>query len=94
MTEMDSELMHSDVVRKDMAQLRLEPNLKGYDELRKTFKWTDADKFVEWFPGGKINSAYNVIDRHALGERKDKVALIYDDGEGHVQKYTLRQLYE
>ena len=94
MTEKDSELMHSEVVRKDMAQLRLESNLKGYDGLRATFKWTDADKLVEWFPGGKINSAYNVIDRHALGERKDKVALIYDDGEGNVQKYTFGQMYE
>jgi acetyl-CoA synthetase len=94
MTEKDSELMHSDVVRKDMAQLRLKPNLQGYEELRKTFKWADADKLVEWFPGGKINSAYNVIDRHALGERKDKVALVYDDGEGNTQNVTFRQLYE
>ena len=94
MTEKDSELMHSDVVRKDIAKLRLKPNLQGYEELRKTFKWSDAEKLVDWYPGGKINSAYNVIDRHALGEKKDKVALIYDDGEGKIEKFTFKQMYE
>ncbi|MDH3365560.1 MAG: acetate--CoA ligase [Thermoplasmata archaeon] len=93
MTDEDSELMHGGIVNKDLAQLRLKPNLRGYDDLRKTFKWADADKLVEWFPNGKINSAYNVIDRHALGDNKDKVALIYDDGEGTVQKTTFEQLY-
>ncbi|HIH01414.1 TPA: acetate--CoA ligase [Thermoplasmata archaeon] len=86
--------MHSDVVRKDIAKLRLKPNLQGYEELRKTFKWSDAEKLVDWYPGGKINSAYNVIDRHALGEKKDKVALIYDDGEGKIEKFTFKQMYE
>jgi acetyl-CoA synthetase len=93
MTDKNSELMHGEVVTKDIAQLRLKPNLQGYDDLRKTFKWADAEKLVEWFPNGKINSAYNVIDRHALGDKKDKVALIYDDGEGTVQKTTFDQLY-
>jgi acetyl-CoA synthetase len=94
MTEKDSELMHGDVVRKDSAKLRLKPNLQGYAELRKTFDWSEADKLVDWFPGGKINSAYNVIDRHALGDKKDKVALIYDNGEGKTEKFTFRQMYE
>jgi acetyl-CoA synthetase len=94
MAEKDSELMHSDVVRKDIAELRLKPNLQGYEELRKTFKWSDADALVEWFPGGKINSAHNVVDRHALGKNKDKVALIYDDGEGKVEKVTFKHMYD
>ena len=93
MTDKDSELIHGEVVKKDLAQLRLTPNLQGYDDLRKTFKWSDAEKLVDWFPDGKINSAYNVVDRHALGEKKDKVALVYDDGEGRVRKVTFGELY-
>ncbi|MDQ1372411.1 MAG: acetyl-CoA synthetase [Candidatus Thermoplasmatota archaeon] len=94
MAEKDTELIHGALITKDPAKLRLKPNLQGYDNLRKTFKWSDADKMVEWFPGGKINAAHNVIDRHAKGKNANKVALIYDDGEGNAQKVTFKQLYE
>jgi acetyl-CoA synthetase len=94
MTEKSSELIQGKLVKKDMGQLRLKPNLQDYDGLRKTFKWSDAEKLVEWFPDGKINSAYNVIDRHVKAGKGDKVALIYDDGAGKVEKVTFKQLYE
>ena len=94
MTGNESELKNSEVVMKDPKQLRLQPNLKGYDELKKTFKWADAEKLVDWFPDGKINSAHNAVDRHALGKNKDKTALIYDDGADTVKKLTFHQLYE
>ncbi|MEW5747458.1 MAG: acetate--CoA ligase [Candidatus Thermoplasmatota archaeon] len=94
MAEKSTELISGGIIKKDPAKLRLKPNLQGYDELRKTFKWSDADKMVEWFPGGKINAAYNVVDRHAKGPGANKVALIYDDGEGNVQKVTFKELYE
>src|SRR4030066_543852 len=92
MADKGTELMHGQIVKKDPARLRLKPNLQGFEQLRKTFKWSDADKMVEWFPGGKINAAYNVIDRHANGTRKDKIALIFDDGQGNAQEYTFKQL--
>ena len=94
MAEKSTELLHEDLVKKDPAKLRLKPNLQNYEQLRKTFKWSDADNLVDWFPGGKINAAYNAVDRHVKGPRKDKVALIYDDGEGHVTRLTFQQLYE
>ena len=42
-----------------------------------------------WFNGGKLNLSHNCVDRHALGERKDKVALIWEgepksDGQAEV----------
>ncbi len=94
MAEKSSELIHTGVVKKDPSKLRLKPNLQNYEELRKTFKWSDADKMVDWFPGGKINAAYNAVDRHALGKSKDKIALIYDDGEGNATRITFGQMYE
>jgi len=94
MAEKSTELIHGDIVKKDPAKLRLKPNLQGFEQLRKTFKWSDADKMIDWFPGGKVNAAYNAVDRHANGKRKNKVALIYDDGEGNSQKFTFQQLYE
>ena len=94
MAEKSSELIHTGVVKKDPAKLRLKPNLQNFEGLRKTFKWSDAEKMVDWFPGGKINAAYNAVDRHALGKRKDKLALIYDDGEGNAVRLTFGQLYQ
>ena len=94
MAEKSTELMHSDLIVKDPSKLRLKPNLQNYEELRKTFKWSDADKDIDWFPGGMVNAAYNAVDRHAKGARKDKIALIHDDGEGHIQKFTFQQLFE
>jgi acetyl-CoA synthetase len=94
MVGQSTELMHEGLIHKDMTKLRLKPNLQGYEELRKTFQWKDAEKNIDWFPGGKLNAAYNAIDRHAKGARKDKVALIYDDGEGNSQRFTFQQIYE
>ncbi len=94
MADKSTELMHEGLVIKDPTKLRLKPNLQNFEQLRQSFEWSDADKDVEWFPGGKINAAHNAIDRHAKGARKDKVALVYDDGEGRVQKFTFQQLYE
>ncbi len=94
MAEKDTELMKGEIIVKDPSKLRLKPNLIGYDELRSSFKWADAEKMVDWFPDGKINAAYNVVDRHAKGKNADKIALIYDDGEGNAQRVTFKQLYE
>ena len=94
MAEKSTELIHGDLIVKDPSKLRLKPNLQNYEELRKTFKWSDADKDIDWFPGGMVNAAYNAVDRHAKGARKDKIALIHDDGEGHIQKFTFQQLFE
>jgi acetyl-CoA synthetase len=94
MPEKDAQLMHEGLVHKDRARLRLEPNLQGYEQLKKTFKWSDAEAEIEWFPGRKLNAVHNVIDRHAKGPRAQKVALIFDDGAGVVQKLTFKQMYE
>ena len=94
MAEKSTELMHEELITKDKSKLRLKSNLQNYEQLMKNFKWSDADKNVEWFPGGKINAAYNAVDRHAKGTRKNKIALIYDDGDGHIQRLTFQDLYE
>jgi propionyl-CoA synthetase len=31
-----------------------------------------------WFPGGRLNTCYNAIDRHVEGGRGDQAAIIYD----------------
>jgi acetyl-CoA synthetase len=47
----------------------------------------------EWFVGGKLNATVSCIDRHTMGDKRLKAALIWvgEDGEEHT--YTYNRLY-
>ncbi len=47
-----------------------------------------------WFAGGKLNLSHNCVDRHALGSRREKVALLWEGEPGEVRKLTYGQLHE
>ena len=48
-------------------------NLNSYDEM-KEFDWKEAEKQFTWYETGKLNIAYEAIDRHVLTDKKTKVA--------------------
>ena len=68
-------------------------NLKSYDELYEDFNWADAEKEFSWKETGRMNMAYEAIDRHAESFRKNKVALYYRDGQRN-EKYTFKEMKE
>jgi len=43
--------------------------------------------------GGKINLCYNCVDRHALSDNKDKVAILWEGEPGETRKLTYQDLY-
>lgn len=46
-----------------------------------------------WFPGGRLNTCYNALDRHVDGGRAEQAALIYDSPlAGVVKSYSYREL--
>jgi len=49
---------------------------------------------AKWFVGGKLNLSHNCVDRHALGARKDKVALLWEGEPGEVRRITYGELHE
>ena len=49
--------------------------------------------FARWFVGGKLNVAYNCLDRHLDGWRANKAALIWEGEPGDRRVYTYRQLH-
>jgi acetyl-CoA synthetase len=51
------------------------------------FPWT------QWFVGGKLNLSYNCVDRHALGARRDKTALIWEGEPGEIRRLTYAELH-
>jgi len=48
--------------------------------------------FYKWFTGGKINVAYNCIDRH-LKDKKNKAAIIWEADDGENKIITYQELY-
>lgn len=48
---------------------------------------------AKWFVDGKLNVAANCVDRHALGERRDKVAILWEGEPGDRKSYTYHDVY-
>jgi acetyl-CoA synthetase len=48
---------------------------------------------AKWFVGGKLNLSHNCVDRHALGARKDKIALLWEGEPGEVRRLTYGDLH-
>ena len=46
-----------------------------------------------WFAGGKTNLCHNCVDRHALGAKRDKVALLWEGEPGEVRRITYGELH-
>ncbi len=68
------------------------------EELEWFVRWERVRKwnhpYAEWFLGGKLNITHNCLDRHANGDNKNKVALIWrGEDEFSERVLTYRQLY-
>ncbi|EZP76510.1 acetyl-CoA synthetase [Parageobacillus genomosp. 1] len=68
-------------------------NLKSYEDTYKHFDWKEVEKEFSWFETGRVNMAYEAIDRHAESFRKNKVALYYRDASRN-EKYTFKEMKE
>jgi len=86
----------SEWVRKPKA---IDANLKDYEKACKDFRWKDVEKEFDWHRTSKVNVVHEMVDRHASGARKNKVALYYWDPtptpdflKGRDEKYTFLDL--
>ena len=59
--------------------------------------WTKAlewkPPYAKWFLGGKLNVAYNCLDRHVQGPHRTKAALIWEGEPGDTRTLTYWDLY-
>lgn len=53
--------------------------------------WEDAP-FAKWFVGGKLNVAYNCVDRHVLDGHGDQVAIHWVGEPGDTRAITYADL--
>jgi acetyl-CoA synthetase len=47
----------------------------------------------KWFVGGRLNAAYNCLDRHLEGARRTKRALVWEGEPGDERVYTYEELH-
>lgn len=83
--------MTTEIYTQADKKLKLPPNLESYEVIYKTFNWRQIRGELDWFHG-KINAAYNAIDRHCLSWRKNKIALYWEDEDGTQKKFTFAEL--
>ncbi|CAG7622519.1 acetate--CoA ligase [Paenibacillus allorhizosphaerae] len=74
-----------------IAPVATNPNLKSYEEERAGFDWKQVEESFSWSKTGKVNAAYEAIDRHAESGRGDKIALYYSD-DRRDEKYTYQDM--
>ena len=65
--------------------------LDWFEPPKKTLEWNLPH--AKWFSGGKLNVAYNCLDRH-LAKNGNKVALYWEAEDGKRVKFTYAQLHE
>lgn len=84
-----------------MYRLSVEDPEGFWAEVARELHWFKSwDKVLEWnlpwakwFAGGKINLCYNCVDRHALGSKRDKVAILWEGEPGEIRKLTFSDLH-
>jgi len=84
--------MKEKIIKKTSKILKFQPNLIDYQKTSRSFSWSEAEKELSWFPGKKLNAAYNALERNARGPRKNKIALYWHGRQGERKKYTFAEL--
>ncbi|MGA7854778.1 MAG: acetate--CoA ligase [Candidatus Acidiferrales bacterium] len=65
--------------------------LEWFEAPQKTLEWNPPH--AKWFVGGKLNVAYNCLDRH-LEKNANKPALMWEAEDGSTIQYTFAELHE
>ncbi len=66
-------------------------NLAWFKQWDKILDWDPP--FAKWFQGGKINAAYNCLDKHIESETKNKAAIVWEGENGESVTLTYNQVY-
>ncbi|WP_336345820.1 AMP-binding protein [Halalkalicoccus ordinarius] len=69
--------------------------IEFYEEYDRVRDDSNGPQFADWYPGGRLNVAHNVVDRHAApdSETRNKVACIWEGEPGDVREITYHELH-
>lgn len=83
----------SQIQNEVIATVAERSNLGDYDQACAQFSWEEVKKDFTWNETGKVNMAYEAIDRHVEEGRGAKTALLYSDAH-RDEKYSFLDLSE
>jgi acetyl-CoA synthetase len=87
--------MDRELIKKSPKNLAVRPNLWDYDETRAAFSWDALRRELAGLPGGQgLNIAYEAVDRHADGPRRDHLAIRWLGKDGAVRDFSYAELKE
>ena len=85
--------MTGPIIEKQRENWLVVPNLTDYEQTCAKFCWKTTEGELEGLPGNRgLNIAYETVDRHAKGPRRDHLALRWLGKEGEVRDYTYADL--
>ncbi len=82
------------IVKPSLEEIKVRPNIGEYGDLHKGFSWQQMRQELDGLPGGGLNLAYEAIDRHANGPRRDRIAMYWEGAGGEEEQYTFGQMKE
>ena len=81
--------MAEDKPKVEKIEKKTKGNLESYEDVYDGFSWKDVEKNFSWHESGKVNMAYECIDRHCEGPDRNKIALYYyNPSEKREEEYT------
>jgi acetyl-CoA synthetase len=69
-----------------------EQNLHWFAPWTQVLDWSNPP-FAKWFVNGQTNIAYNCLDRHLEGPRRDKPAIVWEGEPGDSRTLTYAELH-
>src|SRR5690606_20639673 len=66
--------------------------LEWFEPWHTVLEWTPPH--AKWFVGGKLNAAWNCLDRHVEAGRGERTALVWEGEPGDERTYTYRELLD
>jgi acetyl-CoA synthetase len=80
-------------LHKDLASLRVPPNVTDHEEARARFRWEDARARLDGLPDGAgLNIAHEAVDRHAHGPDGSRTAIRWLAKDGTVLDVSFEEL--
>ena len=78
-----------------IKKMPVQCNLPDYERTYASFEWDSLRSEFSGFAGGKVNMAYECIDRHCHSGKKNKVALYWvggDAGQFDIKLFTFNDM--
>jgi acetyl-CoA synthetase len=85
--------MAFEAIKKNPKSFKVAPNLADYAQTCAAFSWETTERELTKLPNGRgLNIAYECVDRHAQGARRDQLALRWLSKSGETRDITFGEL--